>query len=70
MHFQKSKRKIKRQEPRKLKLNEEATELKRKKSLFGNTISKLHEEADMYAYQAENHPKLESMKVLYYQPLF
>ena len=37
---------------RKQKLIEgEATELKRKKSLLGNIISELHEEADKYAYQ-------------------
>lgn len=51
MHFQSSKINNKdKQKSRKRKLIEEdATELKIKKSLLGNTIGKLHEEANKYA---------------------
>ena len=52
--LEKQKKNKETEKSRKWKLTEEeATELKRKKRLLVNILSELHEEVDMYEYQAE-----------------
>lgn len=45
-------------------IEEEVTELKRKKSLLVDTISELHKDADRFVYEVKNSNDLKGMKSL------